>query len=160
MCADADGIAHVGPRDVARRATSDSLAVLADLLDKRSCVVGVVDGNVVADLLQIDFRLRGEAGSHSPPGVLRHLGVLALEPVQHLGGWPWLSAAPRQIQLEHRFSRCAQRIARCRSAGVRVSVTGQRLPRPAGVTGERHRTRAIPCRFEQGSKAGDTGTRL
>ncbi|MBL8200358.1 MAG: hypothetical protein JNK40_05235 [Chromatiales bacterium] len=38
-----------------------------------------------------------------------------------------------------RFSRCAQVMARWRSAGVRVSVVGWPLPRPAGVICARHR---------------------
>ena len=43
--------------------------------------LGVVERDVVADLFEVDFCLWREMGAHSLPGVLGHLGVLALKTV-------------------------------------------------------------------------------
>ncbi len=53
--------------------------------------------------------------------------------------WPPQPSQLLRSSWKTRFSRCAQLIARWRSAGVRVSAALMPLPRPAGVILARQR---------------------
>ena len=65
---------------------SNLLAVLPYLANERDSAPRIVERDVVADLLQVNFGLWREVRAHSLRAVFGHFGVLALQTVKHLGG--------------------------------------------------------------------------
>ena len=68
------------------RSARNLLAVLPHLSNERDSAPRVVERDVVADLLQVNFGLWCEVRAHSLRAVFGHFGVLAIQTVKHLGG--------------------------------------------------------------------------
>jgi hypothetical protein len=62
------------------------LAVLPCLANERDSAPRIVERDVVADLLQVNFGLWCEVRAHSLRAVFGHFDVLALQTVKYLGG--------------------------------------------------------------------------
>ena len=67
------------------RPVRNLLAVLPYLANERDSAPRIVERDVVADLLQVNFGLWREVRAHSLRAVFGHFGVLALQTVKYLG---------------------------------------------------------------------------
>jgi hypothetical protein len=65
---------------------SNLLAVLPYLANERDSAPRIVERDVVADLLQVNFGLSREVRAHSLRAFFGHFGVLAFQSVKYLGG--------------------------------------------------------------------------
>lgn len=63
------------------------------LANERDGTPRIVERDVVADLLQVNFGLWCEVRAHSLRAVFDHFGVLALQTVKYLGGGSPFAAA-------------------------------------------------------------------
>jgi hypothetical protein len=70
------------------------ISVLPYLANERDGARRIVERDVVADLLQVNFGLWCEVRAHSLRALFSHFGVLALQTVKHLGGRFRFAAAP------------------------------------------------------------------
>lgn len=86
VCANLYRVAQVWTRHVVMRSIGNLLAVLPYLANERDSAPRIVERDVVADLLQVNFGLWCEVRAHSLRAVFGHLGVLALQTVKYLGG--------------------------------------------------------------------------
>jgi hypothetical protein len=68
------------------RSLSNLLAALRYLANERDSAARIVEGDVVADLLQVNFGLWCEVRAHSLRAFFGHFGVLAFQTVKYLGG--------------------------------------------------------------------------
>jgi hypothetical protein len=88
------GVAQVWTRHVVMRSISNLLAVLPYLTNERDSAPRMVERDVVADLLQVNFGLWCEVRAHSLRTLFGHFGVLALQTVKYLGsGFRFAAAA-------------------------------------------------------------------
>ena len=79
-------VAKVWTRHVVMRSVGNLLAMLPYLANERDSASGIVERDVVADLLQVNFGLWCEMRAHSLRAISGHFGVLALQTVKYLGG--------------------------------------------------------------------------
>jgi hypothetical protein len=79
-------VAQVWTRYVMMWSLTNLLAVLPYLANERDSALGIVERDVVADLLQVNFGLWCEVRAHSLRAFFDHFGVLAFQAVKHLGG--------------------------------------------------------------------------
>ena len=91
VCADPYRLAQIWTRHVVMRSVGNLLAVLPYLANERDSAPRIVERDVVADLLQVNFGLWCEVRAHSlravfGRAVFGHFGVLALQTVKYLGG--------------------------------------------------------------------------
>jgi hypothetical protein len=63
-----------------------------DLADERDGAQRIVERDVIADLLQVNFGLRCEIRAHSLRAVSGNLGVLLLKTVKYLSSRFWFAA--------------------------------------------------------------------
>jgi hypothetical protein len=81
MCANPYRVAQVWTRCVVMRSVRNLLAVLPYLANERDSAPRIVERDVVANLLQVNFGLRSEVRAHSLRAVFSHFGVLALQAI-------------------------------------------------------------------------------
>jgi hypothetical protein len=81
VCTNPYRVAQVWTRRVVLRSVRNLLAVLPYLSNERDSAPRIVERNVVADLLQINFGLWCEVCAHSLRAVFGHFGVLALQTI-------------------------------------------------------------------------------
>ena len=93
VCANPYPIAQVWTRSVVIRSAGNLLAVLPYLSNERDSAPRIVERDVVADLLQVNFGLWCEVRAHSFRAVFGHFGVLALQTVKYRGGGSRVAAA-------------------------------------------------------------------
>jgi hypothetical protein len=86
VCANPYRVAQVWTRHVVMRSISNLFAVLPYLTNERDSALRIVERDVVADLLQVNFGLWCEMRAHSLRAIFGHFGVLALQTVKYLGG--------------------------------------------------------------------------
>ena len=86
VCANPYRVAQVWTRHVLMRSVGNLLAVLPYLANERDSAPRIVERDVVADLLQVNFGLWCEVRAHSLRAVFGHFGVLAFQTVKYLGG--------------------------------------------------------------------------
>jgi hypothetical protein len=86
VCANSYRVAQVGTRHVLMRSVRNLLAVLPYLANERDSAPRIVERDVVADLLQVNFGLWCEVRAHSLRAFFCHFGVLAFQTVKYLGG--------------------------------------------------------------------------
>jgi hypothetical protein len=86
VCANPYCVAQVWTRHVMMRSLSYLLAVLPYLANERDSAPRIVERDVVADLLQVNFGLWCEVRAHSLRAFFGHFGVLAFQTVKYLGG--------------------------------------------------------------------------
>jgi hypothetical protein len=86
VCANPYRVAQVWTRHVVMRSISNLLAVLPYLANEQDSAPRIVERDVVADLLQVNFGLWREVRAHSLRALFGHFGVLAFQAVKHLGG--------------------------------------------------------------------------
>jgi hypothetical protein len=79
-------VTQIWTRRVVMRSVRNFLAVLPYLSNERDSAPRIVERDVVADLLQVNFGLWCEVRAHSLRAVFGHFGVLALQTIQNLGG--------------------------------------------------------------------------
>jgi hypothetical protein len=70
-----------------------TLPATNDLANERDSAPRIVERDVVADLLQVNFGFRREVRAHSLRAFFDHFGVLAFQTVKYLGGGFRLAAA-------------------------------------------------------------------
>ena len=75
------------------RSVGDFLAVLPHLADERDSAQRIVERDVIADLLQVNFGLGCEMPAHSLRAVSGTLRVLLLQTVKYLSSGFWFTAA-------------------------------------------------------------------
>ena len=71
---------------VVLRSFPNLLAVLADFTDEGDSAPGIIERDVVADLLEVGLGLWREIGAHRLFPFLGGLGVFALKAVENFGG--------------------------------------------------------------------------
>jgi len=81
VCANPYRVAQVWTRSVVMGSVRNLLAVLPYLANERDSAPRIVERDVVADLLQVDFGLWCEVRAHSLRAVFGHFGVLALQTI-------------------------------------------------------------------------------
>ena len=81
VCAYPDRVAQVWTRRVVMRSVRNLFAVLSYLSNERDSAARIVERDVVADLLQVNFGLWCEVRAHSLRAVFGHFGVLALQTI-------------------------------------------------------------------------------
>jgi hypothetical protein len=81
------------------RSFSDLFAVLPHLASERDSAPRIVEGDVVADLLQVNFGLWCEVRAHSLRAFFGHFGVLAFQTVKYRGGRFRFTAAATPFDL-------------------------------------------------------------
>jgi hypothetical protein len=81
VCADPYRVAQVWTRRVVIRSARNFLAVLPYLSNERDSAPRIVERDVVADLLQVNFGLWCEVRAHSLRAVFGQFGVLALQTI-------------------------------------------------------------------------------
>jgi hypothetical protein len=86
VCANPYRVAQVWTRHVVMRSLSNLFALLPHLANERDSAPRIIERDVVADLLQVNFGLWCEVRAHSLRAFLDHFGVLAFETVKYLGG--------------------------------------------------------------------------
>jgi hypothetical protein len=86
VCANPYRVAQVWARHIMMRSLSNLFAVLPYLANERDSAPRIVERDVVADLLQVNFGLWCEVRAHSLRAFFDHFGVLAFQTVKHLGG--------------------------------------------------------------------------
>ena len=75
-----------GQCDLTSESLSDLFAVLPHLANERDRASRIVERDVVADLLQVNFGLGRELRAHSLRALFDHFGVLAFQTIKYLGG--------------------------------------------------------------------------
>jgi len=90
--ADPYRISQVRACDIVMRSVRDFLAVLPYLADERDSAQWIVDGDVIANLLQVNFGLGREMRAHSLRAVFGNPGVLLLQTVKYLSSGFWFAA--------------------------------------------------------------------
>jgi hypothetical protein len=93
VCANPYRVAQVWARHIIMRSFSNLFAVLPYLANERDSAPRIVERDVVADFLQINFGLWCEVRAHSLRAFFDHFGVLAFQTVKHIGGGFRLAAA-------------------------------------------------------------------
>jgi hypothetical protein len=86
-------VAQVSTHHVVMRSLSNLFAALPHLANERDSAPRIVERDVVADLLQVNFGLWREVRAHSLRAFFDHFGVLAFQTVKYLGGGFRLAAA-------------------------------------------------------------------
>jgi hypothetical protein len=86
-------ISQVWACDVVMRPVGDLFAVLPYLVDERDSAQRIVERDVIADLLQVNFGLGREVRAHSLRAVFGNLGVLLLQTIKYLSSGFWFAAA-------------------------------------------------------------------
>ena len=86
-------ISQVRARDVVVRSVGDFPAVLPYLADERDSAQRIVERDVIADFLQVDFGLRCKIRAHSLRAVFGNLRVLLLQTAKYLSSGFWFAAA-------------------------------------------------------------------
>jgi hypothetical protein len=86
VCASPYRVAQVWARLVVVWSVGNLLAVLPYLANERDSAPRIVERDVVADLLQVNFDLWCEVRAHSLRAVFGHFGVFAFQTVKYLGG--------------------------------------------------------------------------
>ena len=86
VCANPYRVAQFWMRHVVTRSLSDLFAVLPHLANERDSASRIVERDVVADLLQVNFGLGRELRAHSLRALFDHFGVLAFQTIKYLGG--------------------------------------------------------------------------
>jgi len=75
------------------RSVSNLLGVLSYLANAQDSALRIVERDVLANLLQVNFGLWCEVRAHSLRAFFGHFGVLAFQTVKYLGGGFRLAAA-------------------------------------------------------------------
>lgn len=86
VCANPYRVAQVWTHHVVMRSLSNLFTVLPHLTNERNSAPRIVERDVVADFLQVNFGLWREVRAHSLRAFFDHLGVLAFQTVKYIGG--------------------------------------------------------------------------